>query len=54
MISCTESLLSVLSMGWFRMQSEAMKFETKTKKIIADPSYFPSKSKVTGYLLKAS
>ncbi|KAJ6191628.1 hypothetical protein N7519_001649 [Penicillium mononematosum] len=34
-------------------QSEAMKFETKTKKIIADPSYFPSKSKVTGYLLKA-
>ncbi|KAJ6155912.1 GDP dissociation inhibitor [Penicillium chrysogenum] len=26
-------------------QSEAMKFETKTKKIIADPSYFPSKSK---------
>ncbi|KAJ5519940.1 GDP dissociation inhibitor [Penicillium fimorum] len=34
-------------------QSEAMKFETKTKKIIADPSYFPSKTKVTGYLLKA-
>ncbi|KGO70338.1 GDP dissociation inhibitor [Penicillium italicum] len=34
-------------------QSEAMKFETKTKKIIADPSYFPNKSKVTGYLLKA-
>lgn len=34
-------------------QSTAMKFETKTKKIIADPSYFPSKVKVTGYLLKA-
>jgi Rab GDP dissociation inhibitor len=34
-------------------QSDAMKFETKTKKIIADPSYFPSKTKVTGYLLKA-
>ncbi|KAJ6172336.1 Rab GDP-dissociation inhibitor [Penicillium chermesinum] len=34
-------------------QSEVMKFETKTKKIIADPSYFPNKVKVTGYLLKA-
>jgi Rab GDP dissociation inhibitor len=34
-------------------QSDAMKFETKTKKIIADPSYFQSKTKVTGYLLKA-
>lgn len=32
---------------------EAMKFETKTKKIIADPSYFPGKVSVTGYLLKA-
>ncbi|KAL4807073.1 GDP dissociation inhibitor [Aspergillus unguis] len=30
-----------------------MKFETKTKKILADPSYFPGKVKVTGYLLKA-
>lgn len=30
-----------------------MKFETKTKKIIADPSYFPGKVKVSGYLLKA-
>lgn len=34
-------------------QSEVMKFQTKTKKILADPSYFPSKVKVTGYLLKA-
>ncbi|KAJ5243197.1 Rab GDP-dissociation inhibitor [Penicillium citrinum] len=34
-------------------QSAAMKFETKTKKIIADPSYFPGKVKVSGYLLKA-
>ncbi|KAK9596373.1 Rab GDP dissociation inhibitor alpha [Aspergillus fumigatus] len=33
--------------------SEAMKFTTKTKKIIADPSYFPGKVRVTGYLLKA-
>jgi len=30
-----------------------MKFETKCKKIIADPSYFPSKVRVTGHLLKA-
>ena len=34
-------------------QSVTMKFETKTKKIIADPSYFPNKVKVSGYLLKA-
>ncbi len=34
-------------------QAAAMKFETKTKKIIADPSYFPNKVKVSGYLLKA-
>lgn len=33
--------------------TDAMKFETKTKKIICDPSYFPSKAKVTAYLLKA-
>lgn len=33
--------------------NETMKFETKTKKIIADPSYFPGKVRVTGYLLKA-
>ena len=32
---------------------DAMKFTTKTKKILADPSYFPSKARVTGYLLKA-
>lgn len=30
-----------------------MKFETKAKKILADPSYFPDKVKVTGHLLKA-
>lgn len=30
-----------------------MHFETKTKKIIADPSYFPDKVRVVGQLLKA-
>ncbi|QSZ33571.1 hypothetical protein DSL72_005139 [Monilinia vaccinii-corymbosi] len=30
-----------------------MTFETKTKKIIADPSYFPGKVRVVGQLLKA-
>lgn len=30
-----------------------MTFTTKTKKIIADPSYFPGKVRVTGHLLKA-
>jgi len=30
-----------------------MKFETKAKKILADPSYFPGKARVTGHLLKA-
>jgi Rab GDP dissociation inhibitor len=30
-----------------------MKFETKAKKILADPSYFPGKVRVTGYLIKA-
>lgn len=30
-----------------------MNFETKTKKIIADPSYFPDKVRVVGQLLKA-
>jgi Rab GDP dissociation inhibitor len=30
-----------------------MKFETKAKKILADPSYFPGKVRVTGHLLKA-
>lgn len=33
--------------------AETMTFSTKTKKILADPSYFPGKSTVTGYLLKA-
>lgn len=30
-----------------------LKFETKAKKILADPSYFPDKARVTGHLLKA-
>lgn len=30
-----------------------MKFETKAKRILADPSYFPSKVRVTGHLIKA-
>lgn len=34
-------------------EGEGMKFSTKAKKIIADPSYFPSKAQVTGQLLKA-
>ena len=34
-------------------QSETMKFTTKTKRILADPSYFPGKVQITGYLLKA-
>lgn len=36
-----------------RDNGEAMHFETKTKKILADASYFPDKVRVTGYLLKA-
>ena len=32
---------------------EGMKFTTKTKKVIADPSYFPGKVQVVGHLLKA-
>lgn len=32
---------------------QGMKFETKAKKILADPSYFPGKVRATGYLLKA-
>lgn len=32
---------------------DGMKFQTKAKKILADPSYFPQKAQVTGYLLKA-
>lgn len=34
-------------------EGEGMKFTTKTKKIIADPSYFKSKVQVTGHLVKA-
>ncbi|EME78979.1 uncharacterized protein MYCFIDRAFT_57898 [Pseudocercospora fijiensis CIRAD86] len=34
-------------------EGEGMKFETKCKKIIADPSYFPDKCRVSGHLLKA-
>jgi len=34
-------------------EGEGMKFTTKCKKILADPSYFPGKASVTGYLLKA-
>lgn len=33
-------------------EDQAMKFETKTKMILGDPSYFPGKTRVTGYLLK--
>jgi Rab GDP dissociation inhibitor len=32
---------------------EEMKFETKAKLILADPSYFPSKAKVIGHVLRA-
>ena len=34
-------------------ESEGMEFTTKTKKILADPSYFPGKVQVVGHLLKA-
>lgn len=34
-------------------EGEGMKFTTKAKKIIADPSYFPSKVQKTAQLLKA-
>ncbi|KAI9693108.1 MAG: Rab GDP dissociation inhibitor alpha [Bathelium mastoideum] len=34
-------------------EGEGMKFETKCKKIIADPSYFPGKVRAVGNLLKA-
>jgi len=34
-------------------KGEGMKFQTKCGMIIADPSYFPSKVRVTGHLLKA-
>jgi Rab GDP dissociation inhibitor len=34
-------------------EGDGMKFQTKAKKIIADPSYFPDKVHVVGHLLKA-
>ncbi|KAF2165489.1 hypothetical protein M409DRAFT_55873 [Zasmidium cellare ATCC 36951] len=34
-------------------EGEGMKFETKCKKIIGDPSYFPEKVRVVGHYLKA-
>lgn len=34
-------------------EGEGMKFSTKCKKILADPSYFPDKVRVTGHLIKA-
>ena len=34
-------------------ESEPMKFSTKAKKILGDPSYFPGKVQVTGHVLKA-
>ena len=34
-------------------EGEGMKFETKCKKIIADPSYFQDKVRVVGHYLKA-
>jgi len=34
-------------------EGEGMKFTTKTKKILADPSYFQGKVRVVGHLLKA-
>lgn len=33
-------------------EDQSMKFETKTKMILGDPSYFTDKVKVAGYLLK--
>lgn len=34
-------------------EGEGMKFSTKTKMILGDPSYFPGKVQVVGHLLKA-
>ncbi|CZT19587.1 RAB proteins geranylgeranyltransferase component A (RAB escort protein) [Ramularia collo-cygni] len=34
-------------------EGDGMKFETRCKKIIADPSYFPDKVRVTGHYIKA-
>jgi Rab GDP dissociation inhibitor len=36
-----------------RGEEKGMTFTTKTKKIFADPSYFPNKVRVSGHLLKA-
>lgn len=33
--------------------TEEMKFETKAKMILGDPSYFPNKTRVTGHVLRA-
>lgn len=33
--------------------TDGMKFTTKTKKILGDPSYFPGKVQIVGHLLKA-
>ncbi|KAG6038946.1 hypothetical protein E4U41_003486 [Claviceps citrina] len=33
--------------------AEEMKFETKAKMILGDPSYFPGKARVTGHVLRA-
>ena len=33
-------------------EDQTMKFETKTKMVLGDPSYFPGKTRITGYLLK--
>jgi len=34
-------------------EGDGMKFTTKTKKILGDPSYFPGKVQVVGHILKA-
>lgn len=34
-------------------ESDGLKFSTKTKKILGDPSYFPGKVQIVGHLLKA-
>lgn len=33
-------------------EDQSMKFETKTTMILGDPSYFPGKTRISGYLLK--
>jgi Rab GDP dissociation inhibitor len=34
-------------------EGDGMKFQTKCKKILADPSYFPGKTQIVGHMLKA-